>query len=318
MSVAQWIRASGRGPEGRPFDSGQTHPIIFSVARKEVRNMTKETQAFEPFQKIPDTIWLPLYELLQNSQLIIENWTPEMAQQIYEQLEHPNWAPWLEASPSTIAGRANTFPEGHLLIKDQGVLVASLSMNRINWNGDVTSLPTWDQVAGQQLTDYSETYIPDGNTLVMMSMNVAPEAKGKQLPSKLIEYVKFLAHELEVEHVIGSFRPSGYGMAKKQYNFDLPFWQYCNMKQPNTDKPVDPWLRSLWWSGMEMLQEDPQAMHFSVPLDEFESYKENYNSEKWVEILPGEWECEEVGAWLVDEVKATYLESNVWGLIPHK
>lgn len=276
----------------------------------------ESSKGFEQFMAMPETVWLPLLELLQQSHLSIESWTPEMASALYEQLEHPNWAPWLEASPTTMAGRSVVFPEGQLVIKDQGCLAASLSMNRIQWNGVPATLPNWDQVAGIEVTDYSQTYQPAGNTLVMMSMNVAPEAKGKQLPTKMIDYVKLLAQHLGIEHVIGSFRPSGYGVAKKVHEFDLPFWQYCFSTQTGSDKPVDPWLRSLWWNGMQMIQEDPQAMQVTVSLAEFELYKRSYKTDAWVEVTPGVWECEEVGSWQVSDDSAVYTEANVWGVIP--
>lgn len=280
--------------------------------------MTEKIKPFEQFSSLPESFWLPLFELLQQSQLSIESWTPEMATELYEQLEHPNWAPWLEASTETIAGRATVFPNGQLLIKEGEAMVASLSMNQIYWDGNPASLPTWDQVAGESVTDYSETYQSQGNTLVLMSMNVAPKSKGKQLPAKMIEYVKLLARELKVNHVIGSFRPSNYGVAKKQFGFELPFWEYATMKQPGSEKPVDPWLRSLWWQGMQMLQEDPVAMQIEVPIIEFQTYQHSYKPESWVEVKPGLWECEEVGMWTVGADTALYKESNVWGIIPLK
>lgn len=244
--------------------------------------------------------------------------TPEMAGEIYETLEHPNWAPWLEASQATIAGRAKVFPEGQLLIKENGIMVASLSMNQIYWSGNPEDLPSWDQVAGDNSTDYSETYDSSGNTWVLMSMNVAPDSKGQQLPSKMIDYVKQLAAQAGIKYLIGSFRPSGYGSAKKEYNYQLPFWTYCKMTKPGTNKPIDPWLRSLSWSNMQLIQEDSKAMSVTVSLSEFEAYKANYNSDSWVEVSPGTWECQEVGTWEVGEDSATYQESNVWGIIPFK
>jgi len=280
--------------------------------------MTEKTKPYEQFSALPTNLWLPLTELLQQSKLSIESWTPQMAEEIYSQLEHPNWAPWLEASKSTIASRAATFPRGQLVMKDNGIMVASLSMNRIHWDGNPATLPNWDQVAGLQTTDYSETYQPTGNTLVMMSMNVAPEAKGKQLPTKMIEHVKLLTHALNVEYLIGSFRPSGYGIAKKNNAFNLPFWNYCTSTQAGTEKPIDPWLRSLWWNGMQMIQEDRLAMQVGIPLSEFESYKKSYKPESWVEVIPGVWECEEVGSWIIGAEEAVYKESNVWGSIPLK
>lgn len=255
------------------------------------------------------------YEL-QQSRLIIEQWKPGDALSIYTQLEHPNWAPWLEASVETIAGRATIFPKGQLLIKDNGLLSASLSMNQINWDGSVDTLLSWDNVAGFNTTDYSETYQSHGNTLVLMSMNVAPQAKGKQLPTRLITYAKQLAQELGLQYILGSFRPSGYGMAKQQLGFTLLFWEYCMMKQSGTEKPIDPWLRSLWWNGMRMLKEDSQAMVVTIPLSRFEDYKQTYKPDLWRETSPGNWECGEVGNWRTNDGIAIYQESNVWGIIP--
>lgn len=270
------------------------------------------------------------HDLLQTSQFTIESWTPEIAGEIYEKLEHPNWAPWLEASQETIAGRAAVFPEGQLLLKENGVPVASLSMNKIHWDGNSDHLPSWDQVAGKDKTDYSETYQPDGNTLVLMSMNVADDAKGKQLPAKLIAYVKQLALDMGVEHVIGSFRPSGYGKAKKDHDYSLPFWDYCQMKVPGTDKPLDPWLRSLWWVGMQMIKPDKSAMEVTVNADDFYNYQNNYHPDVWEKVYTTHtrngrnivdfWECDEVGYWVIwnQDKKALYKESNVWGEIPFK
>lgn len=252
-----------------------------------------------------------------NTQLVaVENWTPEQAQEIYNTLEHPNWAPWLEASEQTIAERAMVFPEGQLLISEGSQLLASLSMNQINWDGNSNTLPSWDVVAGLNTTNYSETFQPHGNTLVLMSMNVSAEAKGKQLPTHMIQYVKQLAGNLGIEHLVGSFRPTGYGEKKREFNFNLPFWDYCQMTKDNTDKPIDPWLRSLSWNGMKMIKEDPQAMVVPVSLEEFNQYKEQYKPNDWLEIKPNVWECGEVGNWVVDMDKATYTESNVWGMLP--
>lgn len=289
--------------------------------------MQKEIKTvFEQMTIVPQEVWLPLHELLLQSGLSIESWKQEDAAAIYEQVEHPNWAPWLEASQATIEGRAKVFPKGQLMITDidedgKKVILATLSMNQVHWNGNIEQLPNWDTVAGLEVTDYSETYQPTGNTLVMMSMNVAPDAKGNQLPTKMIEYVKLLAQELGIEHVIGSFRPSGYGAAKlahlSQHRESLPFWEYCTMQRELSGKPIDPWLRSLSWNGMQMLKEDDQAMVVTVPLAEFFHYKQSFKPDLWQEVQPGVWECGEVGRWTVDKTAdtATYQESNVWGIV---
>lgn len=54
-------------------------------------------------------------------------------------------------------------------------------MNRIDWDGQRDTLPCWDKIAGDP-TDYSQTYKPEGNTLVAMSMNVDPLHQGRVSP----------------------------------------------------------------------------------------------------------------------------------------
>lgn len=253
-------------------------------------------------------------------QYTIDSWKPEEAGNLFLELEQPNWAPWLAASEQTIAQRVRVFPAGQLVMKDlAGGYLGSLSLNQTHWDGIVHHLPSWDEVAGDP-TDYSKTYKPDGNTLVLLSMNVAPLWKGKQIPSKLIDQAAELAYKLGITNLIGSFRPSGFGGIKQGLGYNLDFEEYCMMKRHNTTKPVDPWLGSLWHKGMQMLAVDPKAMVVQVPIEEFEGYKTVYNQGKWVEIKPNIWECGEVGSWTVDETTgiATYQESNMWGKLPLK
>jgi len=97
-------------------------------------------------------------EALQPRRYEVRPYKPEDAQLIYDELEKPNWAPWLAASPETLARRAEVFPEGQIALWDQdGRPVASLSLNRFTWDGNVHNLPTWDQLAGDPPT-YENTY----------------------------------------------------------------------------------------------------------------------------------------------------------------
>ena len=157
-----------------------------------------------------------------------------------------------------------------------------------------------------------------GNALVMMSVNVAHAWKGKQMPTKLVSYAKDVAKGLGLDRLIVSIRPSGFGKAKKEMGHDLDFETYCWSVQEGTGKPIDPWLRSLSWSGLELLAVNVAAMTVNVPNGEFEGYKAGYKPDAWAEVAPGIWECQEVGVWTVDDSIgiATYVEHNVWGEIP--
>lgn len=251
-----------------------------------------------------------------NSQSI-GTWGNEDIAVIYEVLEKPNWAPWLAAPISSLEGRSKVFPEGQLLIKNSnGELCASLSMNRIDWNGNVDTLPSWDDVAGNPTT-YEHTCIPTGNTLILMSMNVNPKHQGEGYARSLIAEAKQLGQKLGVKYIIGSFRPNEYGKHKLSLGKKaITFKKYCELVRTD-GLPVDAWLRNLARNGMKHLKVDKKAMVVSVPLEEFEQYKNNYNLGKWVEIEPNGWECGEVGTWHVDVKNntAVYIESNMWGLL---
>lgn len=259
-----------------------------------------------------------IHESVSNTgEYTVGNWSVNEVYALHAALERPNWAPWLSASPESLAGRAKNFPEGQLVLTCGNQYVASLSLNQIHWNGDIHTLPSWDAVAGDP-TDFSKTYTPHGNTLVLLSMNVAPAWKGKQIPAMMITTAQQLAHTLGVEHLIGSFRPSGYGAIKKGMEYALDFETYCGLKRHGTDKPLDPWLGSLWHMGMKMVAVDHAAMTVAVTIDEFYGYQRDYHAGQWEEIQSGIWECGEVGRWTVNAPHdiAVYSESNIWGSVP--
>lgn len=240
-------------------------------------------------------------------------WADKSTAQIYTHLEVPTWAPWLAATAESLAGRAHVFAPGQLVLWDEqsNMPAASLSTNRISWNGDIAILPSWDDVAGDPTT-YEHTYDPHGNTLTLMSMNVRPDLNGKGLARKLIEQVQCLAQDLQVQHLIGSFRPNEYGKYKLNTANPVGFAEYCALTRPD-GLPVDGWIRNLTRNGMKPLKVDSQAMIVSIPISEFNQIKQPH----W-KLVNDQWECGEVGSWTVNENTglATYIESNLWGYIP--
>lgn len=247
----------------------------------------------------------------------ISSWQLEDLGNIYQLLEKPNWAPWLVASEQSLAGRVKTFPQGQLLVKSsKGMPLASLSMNRISWNGDPSTLPSWDNVAGDPTT-YEHTFKSHGNTLVMMSMNVSPNFQGTGLARKLIEEAKKIATELDINNLIGSFRPNQYGEYKLQHlEEEIGFETYCNTYRDD-GLPIDSWLRNLTRNGMQQMLVDKKAMTINLPIDEFEKLKDTFKKPIWRLNKTGSWECGEVGSWYVDQERSVtiYQESNLWGKI---
>lgn len=244
----------------------------------------------------------------------VRPYKPEDAIAIYNELEVPNWAPWLRASVDTLAKRAKVFPEGQLAVWEEKHPIANISLSRFNYDGNPSNLPTWDELMGVPATG-EHTFDLNGNAVGMMSINVHSDYQGKGLTKVIIAAVKDRAAKLGVTHIMGSFRPSQFGEYSTQ-NPKASIKEYIDKKRKEDDMPHDAWLRALTRNGMRMLRMDDAAMVVpDVTRSEFENHKSSYNPEKWKQIAPAVWRCGETGVWLVGEKSAVYVESNVWGIL---
>ncbi|HLC87875.1 MAG TPA: hypothetical protein VJG66_02370 [Patescibacteria group bacterium] len=250
-----------------------------------------------------------------NNKIDIRNWKPQDGEKIFE-LEEKCWAPWLRMTADILSSIAGVFPEGQLLVEDEnGLIRASLTTNRIEWPGK-EKFPTWDEVAGEGIEsgDYHLTYKKDGDTLVMMSMNVHPDFRGEGYPGLMLERLRNYSKQNEIKHIIGPFRPSDYGIFKLKQT-DPGFSKYCEMKRED-GMPVDGWLRNLYRNGMKKIKIQKKSMFVKVSKDEFEQFKVNYRPDLWKEIKKNTWECGEVGNWKLFADHAIYTEDNIWGEMP--
>ena len=268
-----------------------------------------------------------------NSDLIITTWNKGNINEIYHGLEIKNWAPWLAASLTSLAGRALVFQKGQIAVCQKDMIVATISTNQINWNGEKSSLPTWDEVAGDPTT-YENTFVSSGNTIALMSANVHPEFQGIGFGPMLIKSVQDMAKKIEgIQHIVGSFRPTGFGSYKSKIGKDLPLDQYYKIPASQEqfkpiDKeidwsswggnpPIDPWFRSLARNGMTPIVVDTNAMTVPVTAAEFELFKSTHKPNMWKIIEGGVWLCGEVGNFYPNpDGSYTYKESNLCGELP--
>ncbi len=125
-------------------------------------------------------------------------WKPSDVPAI-SRLEKACWAPWLRKPEEHIATIAEKFPRTQLLVRNQhGNILATMTANRINWDSNPASLPTWDTIAGgaRVASDYTKTYTPDGNTLCLMSSSIDPAIQGKGLAPQLVAGMRDVARKL--------------------------------------------------------------------------------------------------------------------------
>jgi GNAT superfamily N-acetyltransferase len=249
-------------------------------------------------------------------QYTLNHWKPTDVSAI-SQLEKVCWAPWLQKPEHRIATIAQKFPETQLLLRNQqGSIVATMTAVRIDWDGNPASLTTWDAVVGENVEtgDYIKTYKPEGTTLCITSSAIDPPLQGKGLAPLLMRGMQQTAQELGIHHLIGPFRPSGYGDYKLAHG-SVDFAEYCAMTQENGE-PFDPWLRSTFRIGLKPLRIEERSMVVDVPIRTFGEYQRTYHPQKWKEVEKDKWECGETGSWFVHGDRAIYIEPNIWGEIP--
>ena len=258
-------------------------------------------------------------------------------QEIYNELESKNWAPWLRFSAEDLDAQASVFPAGQMFTRtEEGVLAVALSTNRISWDGRTESAPAWDTIAGESMT-YAETYQPEGNTLVMMSMNVNPNLQGRGYASSTFDSIRNLAHHQNIERIGADFRPSGFGAYKSATGkFDID--EYVSLTRDD-GQLKDPWLRSVTRQGAQLLRTHHRAMVVPATAEDVDTWSEEYNPDRWQEVIDRQQkhvllsthkpyrdleqvdqilECGETGTWYVDREhnKAVYIESNIWAEVP--
>ncbi len=253
---------------------------------------------------------------------------PAMAEAVMwsTELDAPNWAPWLRYSAEMFMLMMKVFPEGQIQMRDgSGRLIAGLNTVRVNWDGTQGTLPRLGDLI-RNAEAFEESYSPNGNTLFMVKMSVAQDQQGSGLPSRCIDILRETAVMLEVSHVIGAFRPNGFGRYKLENGPDSSFLSYCYKKRSD-GLPVDAWIRNLVRNGMVPITIDRLALTKLAPIEEFRRYMTTYKAGEWrmfvadptsLEGAGERWECGETGRWDVPAHigSAIYTEPRLMGRIP--
>jgi len=185
---------------------------------------------------------------------------------------------WLAIPKKTIIKRIKTFPQGQVVfkahdpwLKHKDNYYCYYSLNRINWDGDLESLPTRDN------TSKLESYVETGNTLVLIdaTSQYYYEKYGSgsqtniQLNKQMFDYVKLLACNLGVKYFIGSFRPNLFGAFRAlKKNRHADFDSYCRMLKADGSL-FDHRLQFFTQQGVKFLKADQRARTVVMSLVDF-------------------------------------------------
>jgi GNAT superfamily N-acetyltransferase len=170
------------------------------------------------------------------------------------------------------------------------------------WDGTLAGLPAgWDAVVTQGVADLDVGRRP--TALAALSVTVAPARRGQGLSRLVIQALKDAAVRAGLGTLLAPVRPS----AKSTYPL-TPMERYVRWARPD-GAPFDPWLRTHWRLGGEVLEVCPVSMEITAGVAAWEAWTGLAFPETGPYVVP-----EALVPVAIDRERdlGRYLEPNVW------
>ncbi|HKQ00774.1 MAG TPA: GNAT family N-acetyltransferase [Actinomycetes bacterium] len=170
------------------------------------------------------------------------------------------------------------------------------------WDGTLGGLPAgWDAVVEQGIGDLDEGRRP--TALSALSVTVAPERRGQGLSRLVVQGLKATAARAGLGTLLAPVRPSGKGAYPL-----TPMERYVRWARPD-GAPFDPWLRTHWRLGGEVLGVCPASMEITAEVATWEAWTGLAFPETGPYVVPGA-----LVPVAIDRERdlGRYLEPNVW------
>ena len=170
------------------------------------------------------------------------------------------------------------------------------------WDGTLAGLPAgWDAVVEQGVGDLDEGRRP--TALSALSVTVAPDRRGQGLSRLVVRGLKAAATRAGLGALLAPVRPSG----KSAYPL-TPMERYVRWARPD-GAPFDPWLRTHWRLGGEVLGVCPASMEITAEVATWEAWTGLAFPETGPYVVPGA-----LVPVAIDRERdlGRYLEPNVW------
>ena len=170
------------------------------------------------------------------------------------------------------------------------------------WDGTQAGLPAgWDAVVEQGIGDLDEGRRP--TALSALSVTVAPDRRGQGLSRLVVQGLKAAATRAGLGTLLAPVRPSG----KSAYPL-TPMERYMRWARPD-GAPFDPWLRTHWRLGGEVLGVCPASMEITAEVATWEAWTGLAFPETGPYVVPGA-----LVPVAIDRERdlGRYLEPNVW------
>jgi GNAT superfamily N-acetyltransferase len=189
-----------------------------------------------------------------------------------------------------------------LLLDDKDELAALGVAIPFAWDGTPAGLPAgWDAVVAQGVADLEAGRRP--TTLSALSVTVAPARRGQGLSRLVIQALKDAAARAGLGALLAPVRPSG----KSAYPL-TPMERYVRWARAD-GTPFDPWLRTHWRLGGEVLGVCPASMEITAEVAAWEAWTGLAFPETGPYVVPGALVPVAIDR---ERDRGRYLEPNVW------
>lgn len=189
-----------------------------------------------------------------------------------------------------------------LLLDDKDELAALGVAIPFAWDGTRAGLPAgWDAVVTRGVADLDAGRRP--TALSALSVTVAPARRGQGLSRLVIQALKDAAARAGLGTLLAPVRPS----AKSAYPL-TPMERYVRWARPD-GTPFDPWLRTHWRLGGQVLGVCPASMEITAEVAAWEAWTGLAFPETGRYVVPGA-----LVPVAIDRERdlGRYLEPNVW------
>jgi GNAT superfamily N-acetyltransferase len=189
-----------------------------------------------------------------------------------------------------------------LLVDEKDELAAVGVSIPFAWDGTMGGLPAgWDAVVEQGIDDLDGQRRP--TALSALSITVAPERHGQGLSRRVIHGLRQAAAGAGLETMLVAARPTG----KSVYPL-TPMDRY--MRWTLSDgAPFDPWLRTHWRLGAELLEVCPASMEITGDVATWEAWTGMRFPDSGPYVVPEALVPVEIDR---ERDLGRYLEPNVW------
>jgi hypothetical protein len=170
------------------------------------------------------------------------------------------------------------------------------------WDGAIDHLPAgWDDAFERAVNDFDAGYA--STTLCAIQATVDRSLQGRGLSRTVLRGMRQRAAQAGLAALIAPVRPTW----KSQYPL-TPMEHYMRWMQPD-GSPLDPWLRTHWRLGAQIVQVADPSMLIEGTLADWEAWTKMRFPESGQYVVPGALNPIEID---VEGDRGRYVEPNVW------